>query len=151
MKYNTFLFIVVVISALFILTACSSKTPDNLGMRDGHFAPCPESPNCVYSEAPDDDHKIAPIAAHGSEDKVMVDLSNAIESMYGGKVIEMKGPYLYAQFTSRVMRFVDDLECYYDKEKGLIQVRSASRIGYSDLGANRKRVEELRTVFAKTQ
>lgn len=71
--------------------------------------------------------------------------------MYGGKVVEIKEFYLYAQFTSRVMRFVDDLECYYDKEKGLIQIRSASRIGYSDMGANRKRVEELRTIFAKTQ
>lgn len=151
MKYTTFSLMAVMVSALFILTACSSKTPDNLGMDNGHFAPCPDSPNCVYSEATDAEHKIAPITAHGSEDKVMVDLSNTIESMYGGKVIEMNGPYLYAQFTSRVMRFVDDLECYYDKEKGIIQIRSASRIGYSDLGANRKRVEELRTAFAKIQ
>ena len=151
MKYTTFSFIIVTISALFILTACSSKMPDNLGLNDGNFAQCPESPNCVYSKATDSEHKIAPIAAHGGEDKVMVDLSNSIESMQGGKVIEIKGPYLYAQFTSKIMRFIDDLECYYDKDNGLIQIRSASRIGYSDLGANRKRVEELRNIFAKTQ
>lgn len=151
MKYIILSTILVACSALFILTGCSSKAPDNIGLHDGQFAPCPQSPNCVSSQEADADHKVDPITARGDEDKVMVDLSNAIESMYGGKVIRIEGTYLYAQFTSRIMRYVDDLECHYDKDKGLIQIRSASRIGYSDLGANRKRVEELRVIFAKTQ
>lgn len=142
---------IVAVSTVLVLTACSSKTPDNLGMRDGHFALCPESPNCVSSQATDDKHKVAPIVMTGSEDKVMVDLANTIELMFGGKVIEVKGPYLYAEYTSRIMRFIDDLECYYDIENALIQIRSASRIGYSDLGANRKRVEELRKLLTGTK
>ncbi|MBI9078147.1 MAG: DUF1499 domain-containing protein [Pseudodesulfovibrio sp.] len=151
MKYNIFSFMVITVSTVLVLTACSSKAPDNLGMQDGHFALCPDSPNCVSSEATDDKHKVAPIVMNGSEDKVMVDLANTIESMFGGKVIEVKGPYLYAEYTSRIMRFIDDLECYYDIEKALIQIRSASRIGYSDLGANRKRVEELRKLLTGTK
>jgi len=151
MKYITISLILIVAFALLFLTACSSKTPDNLGMSDGLFAPCPDSPNCVSTQASDEEHKINPIVAHGSEDKVMVDLRNSIESLFGGKVVEEEGPYLRAEFTSNVMRFIDDLECDYDEKNGLIQIRSASRIGYSDLNANRKRVEELRSVFAKTQ
>lgn len=150
MKYITLALIIVVV-ALFSLTACSSKTPDNLGMKDGRFAPCPETDNCVSSQATDAEHTITPIKAHGGEDKVMVDLTNSIESMFGGKVVAVDGPYLHAEFTSRVMRFVDDLECYYNKDAGIIEVRSASRVGYADFKANRDRVEELRTIFEKTQ
>lgn len=139
------------VGALLLLPACSSKTPSDLGMHDGKFVPCPETQNCVSSQATDEVHKIAPISAHGSPDVVMIDLSDAIESMFGGKVVSVEGNYLRAEFTSRVMRFVDDLECYYDEDAGLIQVRSASRVGYSDFKANRERIEELRKVFSIMQ
>jgi len=81
----------------------------------------------------------------------MVNLTNSIQTMFGGKVIKIDGNYLHAEFTSRVMRFVDDMECFYDEPAGVIQIRSASRVGYSDFDANRKRVEVLREIFAKTQ
>lgn len=151
MKYITISLIVIAVSSMILLAGCSSKTPDNLGYNDGQFAPCPDSPNCVSSQASDERHAIAPIKAHGSESKVMVDLTNTIEAMFGGKVVETDGPYLRAEFTSNVMRFTDDLECYYDEARGVIEIRSASRVGYSDLNANRNRVEELRKEFEKTQ
>lgn len=138
--------LVLAVAALFLF-ACSGKTPEGLGVRDGRLAPCPASPNCVSSQAGDAQHHVDPIAASGSQDVVMVDLANAIESMFGGKVVMLDGPYLRAEFTSRVMRFVDDLECYYDEDRGVLEVRSASRIGHSDFNANRKRVEELRETF----
>ncbi|MDC0335942.1 DUF1499 domain-containing protein [Pseudodesulfovibrio sp.] len=137
--------------ALFALSACSNKTPDNLGLKDGRFAPCPETKNCVSSQAIDDIHKVAPIKAHGSTEVVMTDLSDAIESMFGSKVVVMNDTYLRAEYTTRYMRFVDDLECYYDEPNGIIHVRSASRVGYSDLGSNRKRIEELRKIFSIMQ
>lgn len=136
---------------LFALAACSSKSPSLLGVDNGKLAQCPQSPNCVSSQASDERHAIKPISAHGLPDVVMVDLAGTIESMHGSKVVTLKENYLHAEFTSRIMRFVDDLECYYDEENGLIQIRSASRIGYSDFNANRKRVEELRALFARTQ
>jgi len=140
------------VSALFLLSGCSSKTPDNLGLKNGQFASCPESNNCVSSQATDKAHTIAPIdVAHNTPDVVMVNLTNSIQTMFGGKVIKIDGNYLHAEFTSRVMRFVDDMECFYDEPAGVIQIRSASRVGYSDFDANRKRVEVLREIFAKTQ
>lgn len=150
MKYLYILLPIVVVS-LLALTGCSSKTPDNLGMKNGLFSPCPDSPNCVSSQSTDEKHQVDPIIATGRQEIVMVDLRNSIEAMFGGKVVAEDGPYLHAEFTSNVMRFVDDLECYYDEQKGLIEIRSASRIGYSDFNTNRKRVKELRTIFGKIQ
>ncbi len=149
MKYIIICFILCV--AIAAISGCSQKAPDNIGLKNGELAPCPESDNCVSSQATDEKHSIAPIKAHGATDVVMVDLSAAIENMFGGKIITIKENYLHAEFTSKVFRFVDDLECFYDVKAGLIQVRSASRIGYSDLSANRKRVEELRKLFTVMQ
>jgi uncharacterized protein (DUF1499 family) len=135
--------------AALLLIGCSGKAPDTLGVRNGTLSACPASANCVSSQAEDAQHHVAPIAARGNPDVVMVDLANAIESMFGGKVVAMDGPYLRAEFTSRVLRFVDDLECFYDEGRGVIDIRSASRIGQMDFNANRDRVEELRGVFTK--
>lgn len=150
MKY-LILCIILCVVALFTLSGCSNKAPGNLGVKNGQLAPCPDKDNCVSSQAQDASHAIEPIKAHGTPDVVMVDLATVIEEMFGGKVIKLEGNYLHAEFTSRVFRFVDDLECYYDESAGLIQVRSASRIGYSDLKANRTRVEELRRLFTTIQ
>lgn len=76
----------------------------------------------------------------------MAAIRTAITEM-GGEVTKSEGPYLHAVFRSKIFRFPDDLECYYLKEKGLIEVRSAARIGYSDFSVNRKRIEKLRTVL----
>jgi uncharacterized protein (DUF1499 family) len=133
--------------AALLLIGCSGKTPQGLGMKDGQFSPCPESPNCVSSQAADTVHHVSPIQAHGSPDVVMVDLAESIESIYGGKVVAVEGTYLRAEFTSRVFRFVDDFECFYDEARGVIEVRSASRLGYSDFNVNKSRVEELRKAF----
>jgi uncharacterized protein (DUF1499 family) len=145
MKY-IILSLVTAVAALLLL-GCSGKVPQNLGMTDGRFTPCPESHNCVSSQATDAVHNISPIQAHGSPDVVMVDLADSIESIYGGKVVAVEGTYLRAEFTSRVFRFVDDLECFYDEDRGVIEIRSASRLGYSDFNVNRNRVEELRRIF----
>lgn len=150
MKY-TIICLALCLVALLSLSACTSKMPDNLGLKNGQLTPCPETDNCVSSQAIDEAHKIAPIKAKGTPEVVMVDLSSAIENMFGGKVVRTEGNYLHAEFTSRLFRFVDDLECYYDEQAGLIQARSASRVGYSDLKANRKRVEELRKLFTIMQ
>ncbi|WP_285905974.1 DUF1499 domain-containing protein [Pseudodesulfovibrio pelocollis] len=143
MKHYIALFLAV---STLLLVGCSVKTPEGLGMRDGRFAACAQGSNCVSSQATDE-HHIAPIAARGGLDVVMVDLANAIESMFGSTVVVMDGPYLRAEFTSGVMRFVEDMECYYDQGRGVIEVRCASRVGRIDVHASRNRVEELRKVF----
>lgn len=106
---------------------------------DGRLAPCAPAPNCVCSEAGgDEDHAVAPLTAGGVD---WAEITEAVRAL-GGTAIVVEGEYLHATFTSRIFRFVDDLELRRDGE--FLQVRSASRVGHSDLGANRKRVEALR-------
>ena len=123
----------------------SWKRPANLGVRDGRLAPCRRSPNCVSSQADpsDREHYIAPIAFAGS----MQQLRKAIEALALATIVEEKGNYLYAEFRTPILRFVDDVELYYEKTSSLIQVRSASRLGRRDFRANRNRVEQLRALI----
>lgn len=137
--------IIVCVAALFI-TAHFSSPPRNLGMTGGRLSPCPDSPNCVSSQESDRKHGILPIKTSGTNQQVMQKLENCIKEM-GGTVVSQNGPYLHAEFRSRLFRFVDDLECIYNETDKRIEIRSASRLGYSDLGANRKRMEKLRNLF----
>jgi uncharacterized protein (DUF1499 family) len=124
----------------------SWKRPTNLGVKDGRLAPCKRTPNCVSSQAEpqDREHYIAPLAFRGS----MAELRRAVESMPRASVITAERQYLYAEYRTRLMRYVDDLELYYDERAGLVHVRSASRLGRRDFGVNRQRVEALRRLIA---
>ena len=121
------------------------RRPTDLGAKDGRLAPCKRSPNCVSSQADpgDREHYIAPIAFSGSMDAVRA----AIAALPLVTVVKAEGDYLYAEFRTPLMRFVDDLELLYEKDKSLLQVRSASRLGRRDFKANRKRVERLRALI----
>ena len=124
------------------------RRPTNLGAKDGRLAPCKPSPNCVSSQADpaDREHYIAPLAFRGS----MQELRRAVESMARASVISAERNYLYAEFRTRLMRYVDDVELYYDEKQGLVHVRSASRLGRRDFGVNRNRVEALRRIIGRT-
>lgn len=147
MTYKIILLVLCLLSLALFTTVYSSSVPDNLGVKNGKLALCPNSPNCISSQATDKEHSIAALKVSGSTDAVMQRLADTIKTM-DGKVITTKGPYLHAEFRSKVFRFVDDLECYYDESKGLIEIRSAARLGYSDFSVNRNRAEELRKNFA---
>ena len=117
----------------------AGKRPDNLGVKEGKLAPCPGTPNCVSSQSQDPKAKIAPLP------KVSIaELKKVIESMERTTIIEETDNYLYAEFKSQLMGYVDDVEFYLDPNENVIHVRSASRLGKSDLGVNRKRVETIR-------
>jgi len=120
----------------------SWKRPTNLGVKDGRLARCKRSPNCVSSQADpiDKEHYIAPISFSGT----MEELRKAIAELPLAKIIEARQDYLYAEFRTPVLGFVDDVEFYYEKNSSLIQIRSASRLGRRDFKANRRRVEQLR-------
>lgn len=122
----------------------SWKRPDNLGVRDGRLAPCKRTPNCVSSQAnpADLEHYIAPI--HGS----LAAAREAVRSMPRTTVVVEKADYLYAEFRSLLLGYVDDVELYFDGQ--VLQVRSCSRLGRRDFGVNRKRVEALRRLMAST-
>lgn len=121
----------------------SWRRPDNLGVKDGRLARPKRTPNCVSSQADpaDREHYIAPIAFTGDFSRV----GKAVRSMPGASVIEEKSGYLYAEFRTRLLRFVDDVE--FLLQDGVVHVRSASRLGRRDFGVNRQRVESLRTIL----
>jgi uncharacterized protein (DUF1499 family) len=119
----------------------SWKRPDNLGVHDGRLAPCKRSPNCVSSQADpsDREHYIAPI--RGS----IAAARSVIESFPRTQIVRTEKNYLYAEFRTRLLRYVDDVELYFDGQ--VLQVRSCSRLGRRDFGVNRERVEQLRALI----
>ena len=120
------------------------RRPGNLGVKDGRLAPCRRSPNCVSSQADPSDrtHYIAPIAFHGS----MELLRKALAELPLATIVRAEGDYLYAEFRTPLLRFVDDVELL--KAGSLVHVRSASRLGRRDFNVNRRRVEQLRALIS---
>ena len=108
------------------------------------LASCPPTPNCVSSQALDPRHRIPPLRFSGSPSEVMNRVSEIVLSLPGARIESASDTYLHARVKTPVFRFVDDLELLLDPKAGVIHVRSASRTGTWDLGANRRRVEWLR-------
>ncbi|MBD2516077.1 DUF1499 domain-containing protein [Nostoc sp. FACHB-973] len=125
----------------------AGKRPNNLGVSNGKLAPCPNSPNCVSSQSTDAVHKIAPLTFTSSAEAAIANLKTIIESLPRTKIITESQDYLYVEFKSALLGFVDDVEFYLDRNTNTIQVRSASRLGQSDLGVNRQRIETIRAKF----
>jgi uncharacterized protein (DUF1499 family) len=125
-------------------TILAGTQPDNLGIREGKLLPCPTMPNCVSSQSTDLEHSIAPLTYQSSATEALANLKNIVQSQERAKIIAETDNYLYAEFASRWMGFVDDVEFYANEATGKIDVRSASRLGESDLGVNRQRVESIR-------
>ena len=129
------------LSIIPFLTACAGEPPQNIGVQDGRLTPCPDSPNCVTSYDTDESHSIEPLVAELNQiEQVLVGLDEA-------NIVDAGDNYLYAEFTSRIMGYVDDVEFLFDPVNGITHVRSASRLGYGDMGVNRKRIEAIRTAI----
>lgn len=128
-----------------ILAACAGERPDNLGVQGGRLTECPGSPNCVSSLAMDEGHRIAPLVFSDDPAPAFTHLKQMLGRRGDTTVIEDRPGYLRVEF--RTTLFVDDGEFLLDDQQRLIQVRSASRLGYSDLGKNRSRLEEIRQQF----
>ena len=124
----------------------SGRRPTNLGLAQGRFATCGKRLNCVSSQSSADDAQryVAPIAFKGSAAEAIAAARRAVEAMPRATVVREDGNYLYAEFSSKLMGFVDDVEFTYDAAAGVLQVRSASRLGRRDFNVNRERIEALR-------
>lgn len=108
---------------------------------------CPNRPNCVSSQSTDPRHAVEPLRYDIPAGKAHQKLLKVLKNMPRTKVVKEKANYIHAECKSRFLRFVDDLELLFDDNDAVIHIRSASRVGYSDLGVNRKRVEQLRLDF----
>jgi len=123
----------------------SGKAP---GLLDGELSPCPDKPNCACSEYRDDSaHFIQPLPIADTPVAVAMQKLEKIISALGGSIETSRENYIAATFSSSLFGFVDDVEARADADARVVHLRSASRIGHGDLGANRKRVEEIRRHF----
>ncbi len=135
----------IVVAVVMVLAGCASvaeRPTTGQGL-----APCPSSPNCVCS-SDSGRAAIAPFAIKGDADAAWDALREVLEAEPRTRIETADDTYLHAVATTRIMRFKDDVEFLLDRDAGTIGVRSASRVGYSDLGANRSRVESLRATLA---
>jgi uncharacterized protein (DUF1499 family) len=133
----------------------AGTAPTDLGVRDGRLKPPSLTENSVssqsglYPDHPQRDYAaMAPLALRGDGFATLAAIKTIVEGTAGAAVVKSEPGYLYAQYTSKWLRFVDDVEFWFDPLAGGIQVRSASRVGRSDLGVNRKRIEEVRAALA---
>lgn len=119
------------------------------GLVEGRLRPCPSSANCVCSQDNDVEHHIEPLSFSGSPREAWNRLHDLVRKQPRVRVVSRDDGYLHAEFTTLLMRFVDDVEFQLDEAASVIHVRSASRVGYSDFGANRKRIEAIRQQFKR--
>jgi uncharacterized protein (DUF1499 family) len=110
--------------------------------------PCPSSPNCVSTQATDEGHAIEPIRYQKPRVEAKEAMKAAIATLPRVKLVEEDGSYMHYEFTSLLLRFVDDVEFLFDDATKTVHFRSASRTGYSDLGVNRQRMEQVRALVA---
>jgi uncharacterized protein (DUF1499 family) len=153
-----FVIVVVVLIALAVVAGqlgfLQGTPPTDLGVRDGKLKPPSMTENSVTSQAalyPDHPQRkyadIAPLPLKGEGPATIARIKAIVEGMDGAKVVKSEPGYLYAQFTTRWMKYVDDVEFWFDPAANAIQVRSASRVGRGDLGVNRKRIEAVRAAL----
>ena len=126
----------------------SGKRPTDLGVRDGKLKPPPTSPNCVSSQAQDTTHAIAPLAYKGTAEAALKAVAEIVRATPRTRIISQTNDYLYAEYETALMGYVDDVEFWLPPDAKFIHVRSASRLGHSDLGLNRKRIEDIRQRLA---
>jgi uncharacterized protein (DUF1499 family) len=155
-------FLVVLITLMLVAVIAgqmgllSGSRPDDLGVREGRLKRPSKTPNSVSSQAalwpehPQREYaQIAPLSIRGDGPSTMARIKAIVEGMPGAKVIDSRSDYLYAQCTTKLMKYVDDVEFWFDAKAGVIQVRSASRVGRKDFEVNRARVEFVRKRLAE--
>jgi uncharacterized protein (DUF1499 family) len=131
----------------WLMAACNGTPPNDLGVHGGRLADCPASPNCVSSQLDDRRHHIEPLVFADAPEQAFARLENLLAEWRDTTIIARRPGYLRVEF--HTMLFVDDGEFLFDEERRVIHVRSASRLGYFDLGKNRSRIEQIRREFAR--
>ncbi len=132
-----------------LLSACHATAAPTA--KPNKILPCPDSPNCVSSLSTDKAHFIEPLHYAGSLADARQRLINILQNTKRVRLTKIETDYIHAEFRSLVFQFVDDVEFYFPSEKTIIQIKSASRTGYYDFGANRRRVERLRSAFGNSE
>lgn len=145
-----FLIFIGLVCLIFILTRVgvfSGKRPENLGVTAGKLVACPETPNCVSTQAEDEIHSISPLVINGTVQQAQEKLLSVLQSLPRMTIVVNEPGYLHIEFKTGIMRYTDDVEFWFDQATGVIHFRSASRLGSGDLGLNRRRMEQIRSQY----
>ncbi|MCP4711439.1 MAG: DUF1499 domain-containing protein [Planctomycetes bacterium] len=131
---------------MFLLTGCSGS-PTDLGVNEGKLKSCSGRPNCISSQSQGSKHYEPPLTYEGLLGTANTALINAVGAMPYSRIVIYDYNYIHAEFSSDWFGFVDDVEFYFDDVHKTIHLRSASRVGYSDFGVNRRRMMKIRTRY----
>ena len=139
------------LGAAFVYININYGTPENLGLVDGHFSPCPQSPTCVSSQSDQNDelHFVEAISYQDSRPKMQLALEKYLLSTKKYRIVKSELGYLHAEAKSDLIGFIDDVEFFLPKDENIIHIRSASRVGYSDFDVNRNRVRQISAALVK--
>lgn len=139
---------VIIMGVYIFLFGCTIAKTSNptveVAAGKNRLAPCPKTPNCVSSIDPMDEHYVPPLRYTGDKEDAYRKLVALIASGQRARIVVKEANYLRAEFRSAILRFVDDVEFLFSADQAVIDVRSASRVGYSDFGMNRRRIEDIR-------
>ncbi len=126
------------------MAAGFSREPMELGLQNGRLRPCPESPNCVSSDGASGDAQVAPLQAGPRAGEAFTAMRAVLMGREDCEIVAESATYLHATARTGFFGFIDDVELHLDVDAATLHIRSASRVGRSDLGANARRVAELR-------
>ena len=142
--FSKLLIVSIVMMLGLAMLSFNSGAPPNLGVTDGKLAPCPDSPNCVSTQTDSHEHQMAPVTWPSSPEEAVEKIKEVVSRDFSrAKLIDESPGYLRYEFRSFIFRFVDDVEFYFDQDAALIHFRSASRVGHSDMGANKSRMQKI--------
>jgi uncharacterized protein (DUF1499 family) len=139
--------LVLVVAAVFATRSYLSRGDAAPGLEAGRLRACPSSPNCVASESASGEALVAALPYRSDRAATERALASALATLPRTAIQRRQGDYWHVTSTTALFRFIDDVEFRFDDGAGLVQLRSASRVGYSDFGANRKRVEAIRAAY----
>lgn len=143
------LLIPLLVVVAFAVMSATARRPDSLGVRDGRLAECPDSPNCVATQAARESQRMAALTLTITPTEAIERLQQIVLAMPRTRIVTADADYLHVEFTSALFRFVDDVEFFVSSEQGVIHFRSASRVGHSDLGANRQRMQAIAAAWQR--
>lgn len=132
---------------MVFMVGCSGTSPSTIGLAEKGLKDCPNRPNCVSSKATDKERFVEPFSYACQKDVAFEALIRIVSGQKRATIVEKTGDYIHVEFRSKLFRFVDDVEFYLPDDEPVVHLRSASRLGYSDMGVNRKRVDLLRNLF----
>lgn len=140
----------ILLFVVLLVTACTGGPEPMTAIFDQEgnatLAPCPDSPNCVSTMETDELHGIEPLPFRGDATATMSALLTVVEQMKRTTIIKQTDSYLHVEYRT-LLGFVDDVEFVLDGEREIVNFRSASRVGYGDMGVNRNRMEEFRSIY----